>query len=66
MAQAITLVRNEDYFKGVPNTDKIAPDDNAKALQLRSGELDLAHTTPKLPTESFGLAQIPWGGICSP
>ena len=65
MAQAITLVRNEDYFKGVPNTDKIAPDDNAKALQLRSGELDLAHYT-QAPTERFALAQILWGGICSP
>lgn len=51
VGQAITLVRNEDYFKGVPNIEtivfKIVPDDNAKALQLRSGELDLAHLTPK-------------------
>ncbi|MDD5802737.1 MAG: ABC transporter substrate-binding protein [Clostridia bacterium] len=49
--QAITLVKNEDYFKGAPNIDtvvfKIVPDDNAKALQLKSGELDLALLTPK-------------------
>lgn len=49
--QAITLEKNKDYFKGEPNIDtivfKIVPDDNAKALQLRSGELDLALLTPK-------------------
>jgi len=49
--QAITLEKNEAYFKGVPKIDtvifKIVPDDNAKALQLRSGELDLALLTPK-------------------
>lgn len=49
--QAITLVRNEDYFRGAPKIDriifKIVPDDSAKALQLQSGELDLALLTPK-------------------
>ena len=49
--QAITLVKNEDYFRGEPNIDtvvfKIVTDDNAKALQLKSGELDLALLTPK-------------------
>ena len=44
--QAITLVKNEDYFKGTPNIDKIifkiVPDDNEKAIQMQSGELDLA------------------------
>ena len=49
--QAITLTKNEDYFKGEPNIDtivfKIVTDDNAKALQLKSGELDLALLTPK-------------------
>lgn len=49
--QAITLEKNTDYFKGEPNIDtvvfKIVPDDNAKALQLRAGELDLALLTPK-------------------
>ena len=49
--QAITLEKNEDYFKGEPNIDtiifKIVPDDNAKAIQMQSGELDLALLTPK-------------------
>ena len=49
--QAITLVKNEDYFKGEANIDtiifKIVTDDNVKALQLRSGELDLALLAPR-------------------
>jgi peptide/nickel transport system substrate-binding protein len=49
--QAITLTRNEEYFKGTPNIEtivfKIVTDDNAKALQLQSGELNLALLTPK-------------------
>lgn len=49
--QAITLTRNEAYFKGMANIEtvvfKIVPDDNAKAMQLRSGELDLAQLSPK-------------------
>ncbi|MDE7445879.1 MAG: ABC transporter substrate-binding protein [Lachnospiraceae bacterium] len=51
VGQAITLVKNEDYFKGVPNIDriifKIVPDDHAKAVQMESGELDLALLTPR-------------------
>ncbi|MDE6662731.1 MAG: ABC transporter substrate-binding protein [Lachnospiraceae bacterium] len=54
--QAITLVKNEDYFKGAANIDKIifkiVTDDNAKAMQMRSGELDLALLTPK-DSETF-------------
>ena len=49
--QAITLVKNEDYFQGSANIDRIifriVTDDNAKAMQLRSGELDLALLTPR-------------------
>ena len=49
--QAISLVKNENYFLGEANIDriifKIVPDDTAKALQLKSGELDLAQVTPK-------------------
>ncbi len=49
--QAIVLVKNEDYYLGTPNIDriifKIVPDDNAKALQMQSGELDLALLTPR-------------------
>ncbi|MBQ9015163.1 MAG: ABC transporter substrate-binding protein [Firmicutes bacterium] len=49
--QSITLAKNEDYWGGAPNIDtvifKIVVDDNAKALQLQSGELNLAQVTPK-------------------
>ncbi len=49
--QAITLVKNEDYFRGPAHIDriifKIVPDDNARAMQMRSGELDLALLTPR-------------------
>lgn len=49
--QSITLVKNEDYYKGAPKIEtivfKIVPDDNAKALQLKAGELDMAKITPK-------------------
>ncbi|SDY16077.1 ABC transporter substrate-binding protein [Eubacterium barkeri] len=49
--QAITLVKNTDYFKGAPHIGKvifkIVDDDNAKAIQMESGELDLALLTPK-------------------
>ncbi len=49
--QAITLVKNEDYFKGPANIDriifKIVPDDNAQTLQMQSGELDLALLPPR-------------------
>ncbi len=51
VGQAITLVKNKDYFKGEPHIDqiifKIVPDDHAKAIQMESGELDLALLTPK-------------------
>ena len=49
--QSITLIENETYFKGAPNIKhiifKIVTDDNAKAMQLQTGELDLALLTPK-------------------
>lgn len=49
--QSIVLEKNEDYFKGAPHIDrvvfKIVTDDNAKALQMEAGELDLALLTPK-------------------
>ena len=51
VGQAITMVKNEDYFAGAANIDtiifKIVTDDNAKALQLKEGTLDLAQVTPK-------------------
>lgn len=49
--QSITLEKNEDYFAGAANIDtiifKIVTDDNVKAMQLQTGELDLAQVTPK-------------------
>ena len=49
--QSITLVKNEEYFKGEPKIDKIVfkivDDSKARVMQLESGELDLAQVTPK-------------------
>lgn len=49
--QAVTLVKNENYFKGAAKIDtivfKIVTDDHARAMQMQSGELDLALLTPK-------------------
>ena len=49
--QAIVLTRNDDYFAGPAKIEnivfKIVSDDNAKALQLQSGELNLSQVTPK-------------------
>ena len=49
--QAIILDKNEDYFAGAAKISriifKIVTDDNVKALQLRSGELNLSQVTPK-------------------
>lgn len=51
VGQAIVLAKNEDYFLGTPNIDrivfKIVADDNAQAMQLSSGEIDLALLDPK-------------------
>ena len=51
VGQAIVMVKNEEYFAGAANIDKvifkIVTDDSAKALQLQNGELDLAQVTPK-------------------
>lgn len=51
VGQAITMVKYDRYFAGAANIDtvifKIVTDDNAKALQLKNGELDLAQITPK-------------------
>lgn len=51
VGQAITMTKNEDYFLGAPKIDqivfKIVDDDNAEAVQLESGELDMALLDPK-------------------
>lgn len=49
--QSITLVKNEEYFKGNPKIEKIifkiVDDTKARVVQLKSGELDLSQVTPK-------------------
>ncbi len=49
--QSIVLVKNDDYYRGAANIGtiifKIIPDDNAQAIQLKSGEIDLALLDPK-------------------
>lgn len=49
--QAITMKANPDYYNGAAHIEevifKIVPDDDAKTLQLKSGEVDLAQLTPK-------------------
>lgn len=51
VGQAIVLTKNDDYYLGAPKIDriifKIVTDDNAQAMQLSSGELDLALLDPK-------------------
>ena len=49
--QAIVLDKNENYYLGAPKIDrvifKIVPEDSAQAMQLESGELDLALLDPR-------------------
>ena len=51
MGQSITLVRHEAYHRGAPKIEsivfKIVEDTHARALQLKSGELQLAQVTPE-------------------
>ncbi len=51
VGQSIVLVKNENYYQGCPQIDriifKIVGDDNAQAIQLESGELDLALLDPR-------------------
>lgn len=51
MGQSITLKKNERYHFGAPKIDtivfKIVEDSSARALQIKSGELDLAQITPE-------------------
>ena len=51
MGQSITMEKFDEFCLGKPKIDriifKIVEDYNARALQLKSGELDLAQVTPK-------------------
>jgi peptide/nickel transport system substrate-binding protein len=46
VGQSITVEKNEAYYDKLPNINKIVfkivPDENARALQVKSGEIDLA------------------------
>lgn len=50
MGQSITLVKNEKFYNGEPNIDtvifKIVEDSQVRAMQLQTGELDLAQVSP--------------------
>lgn len=49
--QSIVMVKNKDYYLGCPGIDriifKIVGDDNAQAVQMEAGELDLVLLDPK-------------------
>lgn len=49
--QSICLERNENYFGGIPKIEqiifKIVTDEKVRAMQLKSGELDLAQISPQ-------------------
>lgn len=51
MGQSITMEKFDNYYGGEPNIDtvifKIVPDTDAKAMQLQSGEIDMAQITAK-------------------
>ena len=51
MGQSIVLEKNPNYYNGEPNIDrivfKIVPDTKTRAMQLKSGELDMAQVTPQ-------------------
>jgi len=58
IGQSITLEKFNDFYLGAPNIDqiifKIVGDSDARALQLKSGELDFAQITPKAMTQFEG------------
>lgn len=58
MGQSIVLEKFDEFCFGTPKMDeiifKIVPDSDARALQLKSGELDLAQITPKSAKEFEG------------
>jgi len=56
--QSITLEKFDEFYLGAPKIDKIifkiVEDSDARALQLKSGELDFAQITPKSISEFEG------------
>ncbi len=55
MGQSITMEKFENYYQGAPKIEKvifkIVDDTDARALQLKSGELNFAQITPKVEAE---------------
>ena len=53
--QSIMLEKFDDFYLGTPKIDKIifkiVPDNDVRAMQLKSGELDFAQITPKAAVE---------------
>ena len=49
--KGITLIKNKEYYRGEPKIERIyfktVEDTSARALQLRTGELDIAQITPQ-------------------
>lgn len=56
--QSITMTKFDDYYGGAPEIEtvifKIVEDTDARALQLESGELNLAQITPKAEEKFSG------------
>ena len=61
MGQSITMEKFDGFCLGAPKIDriifKIVEDYNARALQLKSGELDLAQVTPR-DAEEFKSSEV--------
>ena len=60
--QSIVMTKNEDYYLGSPKIDKvifkIVEDDNTQAVQLQSGEIDMALLDPKREFQKYGWIQL--------
>lgn len=58
MGQSIVMDKFDDYYAGAPKLEnvvfKIVEDDDQRALQLKSGDLDFAQITPKSSCEFKG------------
>ncbi|MFH0887284.1 MAG: ABC transporter substrate-binding protein, partial [bacterium] len=61
-AESVTLIRNDDYYKGKPKLGKVVfriiPDANAELVALEAGEIDSAGIPPKDYTRMLGKKDI--------
>ncbi|MGF6375899.1 peptide/nickel transport system substrate-binding protein [Clostridiales Family XIII bacterium PM5-7] len=55
VGQSITMERFDDYYDGAAKIEtvvfKIVPDSDARAIQLKAGDIDMAQITPKAAAE---------------